>query len=248
MAKLATAIPFGVLVGLWFLVSLIYGEQLVPAPSSVMLEGLRLMSEIKNWEEISITLFRGVVGVTISFVIGFVIAVPCGFSQNAMKILSPFIVASQGCPPIIWISLLMVWAGMSSVVPLAVVIITLVPVVFFNIAQGVASLEEHLFSMAKLYHVSRPRMVIDILLPGIRPYVFSSLSYSLSVAWKVTATAEFLGSSSGIGSRLYWAYRYLDMTQLFFWSLVLILIGFSIEMLIIQPLREYRKTPWVSSK
>ena len=78
MAKLAAVIPFVVMAGFWFLVSLIYGEQLVPAPSSVIFEGARLLGEIKHWEEISITLFRGVAVVTVLFVIGFILAVPFG--------------------------------------------------------------------------------------------------------------------------------------------------------------------------
>jgi len=238
LGKLKFLIPLSVVMLLWQIFSIHYGEQLVPPPVSVGSEAVNLLAVKENWYDIFITLFRGVAGMAISFCLGFILGLPSGMSRNFMTMISPLVVASQGCPPIIWISLLMVWAGMSSIVPVAVIVISLVPVIFFNIAQGVASLEERLFSMAKIYRVSNTRILKDILLPGIRPYIFSSLSYSLSVAWKVTATAEFFGAPAGIGSRLYWSYRYLDMNQLFFWALVLIIIGFSIEMFIITPLRK----------
>ncbi len=238
MAGLKYLFSLAAIIFLWALLSLHFGENLIPSPASVGREGIKLLSDKESWGDILITIYRGVTGLIISFAAGMILGIPCGLNRKVMDILSPLVIAAQGCPPIIWISLLMVWVGMSSVIPVVVIIVSLFPVIFYNIAQGVASLEDRLFSMARIYRVDKVRILKEILLPGIMPYILSSLSYSLSVAWKVTATAEFLGSPAGIGSRLYWAYRYLDMPQIFFWAVVLIIIGFTIEMFVIQPVRE----------
>lgn len=233
----------GLLLTVWQFLSLYFGMQLVPGPVVVVRELVKLIQERESWEHILVTLFRGVTGLGVSLFGGLLVGIPCGLNRRIMELVSPLITASQGCPPIIWISLLMVWVGMSSVVPVVVIIISLFPVLFYNIAQGVASLDRGLFCMARLYRVSNLRVVKEILLPGIRPYLLSSFSYSLGVAWKVTATAEFFGSSAGIGSRLYWSYRFLNMPQLFCWALILVIIGFSIELSVIEPLRKKYTLP-----
>ena len=245
MGKMKYPVSLAVIFAVWQSLSLFFGSQLVPGPSSVGREMVRLLARADGWEHVFITVFRGATGVALSFLGALALGIPCGLGKKFMDIVSPLVAASQGCPPIIWISLLMVWVGMSSMVPIAVIVVSLFPVLFFNVAQGVASLDSGLFAMARTYRAGRARILKDILLPGIRPYLLSSLSYSLGVAWKVTATAEFFGSPAGIGSRLYWSYRYLDMPQLFCWAAILVAMGFSIETFVIDPLRrEYgRQAP-----
>ena len=236
-------VSFGFLLALWQGLSLAFGEVLVPGPLPVAVEMAGLLGEAESWRHILVTVFSGTTGVVLSFAAAFLLGIPAGLSRKTMEVISPIVSASQGCPPVIWISLLMVWAGMTSTLPVIVVIITLFPSMFFNIAQGVASLDSHLFSMARLYHAGRFRMLKDIVLPGIRPYLLSSLSFSMGMAWKVTATAEFFGSYAGIGSRLYWSYRYLDIPRLFCWAVLLMMAGFLIEYFIIEPMRSGDRKP-----
>jgi len=53
----------------------------------------------------------------------------------------------------------------------------------------------------------------------------------------VAATAEFFGSGTGIGARIYWAYRQLDMPLLFAWTAVIVAIGLVLDVGVIHPLR-----------
>jgi ABC-type nitrate/sulfonate/bicarbonate transport system permease component len=122
-------------------------------------------------------------------------------------------------------------------VPLAVVVVTLFPMVFILLAESMHDLSERLLVMARLYHVPRGRVVRDLILPGIRPAMVAALSYGLGITWKVIATAEFLGSESGIGARLYWAYRNLDMAALFAWAVVIVAVGTGIQVSVVRPLR-----------
>lgn len=231
-----------VIFSLWCLGSLSFGHQLIPTPWETINTTIHLLMEISCWQNLSITLFRGITGLLLVFAVAFIVGIPCGLSRRVMELLSPIVVASQSCPPIVWISLLLVWLGMGTAVPVIVIFVTTFPMAFFNIAQGVASLDRRLFVMAKVYKASKWMMLKDIILPGISPYIVASFSSALSTCWKVTATAEFLGSANGIGSQVYWAYHFLNMPLLFSWALILILLGTALEMWVVHPLRQrYRQ-------
>ncbi|MCP4693859.1 MAG: ABC transporter permease subunit [Desulfobacterales bacterium] len=108
--------------------------------------------------------------------------------------------------PVLWITFLMVWAGSGGVVPIIVVVASLFPPLFANVTRGVMDLDERLFDMARVYRVKPMKVLTGVVLPGAWPYILAGMSYALGACWKVVAVAEFLGASSGIGARLYWAY------------------------------------------
>ena len=227
---------------LWSVMTLIAGQALVPSPLETAKELLLMLGEKGCWQHFSISFFRGIAGLLFAFLAGLIAGIPCGRSKSAMDILSPMVTAVQACPTIIWISLLMVWAGMGGVVPLVSTFVATFPVMFFNIAQGVACLDPRLFSMARLYRVSRQRTLAHLVLPGIAPFVLAGFAFSLGICWKVISMAEFIGSSTGVGSQIYWAYRSLDMPRLFSWAIILMALGVFIDASLIKPLRQILKT------
>ena len=218
------------------------GHALVPSPAETAWELVQMCGQASFWRHISLTVFRGTAGLGLATVLALITGIPCGLSRTAMDMLSPLVTALQGCPPIIWISLLLVWVGIGSVVPIIVVLVAVFPILFLNMAQGVAALDPHLFQMARIYHVSKWRILKDLVVPGIARYTLAAYSFALGITWKVTATSEFFGADSGIGARLYWAYRILNMPRLFAWTAILVIFGLLLETSIIQPLRTALKT------
>jgi len=214
------------------------GESLVPSPLSVILKTGRLFSDTQSINHLSLSLFRGVFGLLITYSIALPAGIICGLNRRLMDGLSPLVTILQSCPPVIWISLLMVWAGTGTVVPVTVSVLTMVPVIFYSTTSAVRAIDHDLFDLARVYKVSGLGILSGIILPAIYPSLTGSLSYSLGVAWKVIATAEFFGSADGIGSRIYWSFRFLDMTGLFAWTFVLIVFGFITEMILIRNIRE----------
>jgi NitT/TauT family transport system permease protein len=221
----------------WFAISWLAGPALVPSPIETGRELARLLGQPSNWRHMLITFFRGAAGLSLAMMIALALGVPCGLSKGAMNVLAPLVSAIQACPAIIWISLLMVWAGMGSIVPISAIVLSTFPVMFLNVAQGIAAIDPRLFVMTRVFKVPKGRVLRQIVLAGISPYVLAGFSYALGIAWKVTATAEFIGSASGIGSQIYWSYRFLDMPKLFCWAILLIALGTSLEIGLIRPLR-----------
>lgn len=227
-----------ILLALWTAARFMAGPALVPSPVETMVRTFSLMTGTESLGHLSLTIFRGMTGLVLTYMVAIPAAILCGLSRRIMDIVSPLVTLSQSCPPVIWIALVMVWAGMGTALPVTVVVLTVFPPVFFGLAAGIRSIDPDLYLMARAYSVSSARVLRHIVIPGMRPALAGSLSYSLGVTWKVIATAEFFGSGDGIGSRLYWSFRFLDMTSLFAWALILMILGFLIETVLVKNIRD----------
>lgn len=229
---------FAILLATWYAGTLFFGASLVPPPTRTLACLAELSVTADFWANIAITLFRGVLALAISVTAALGLGLAAGRSKRAMALTGPLVAALQASPPILWITLLMVWAGTGSKVPITVVVASLLPPLFATVAQSAAAIDPRLFELAAVYRVKRRRILTDILLRGIYPYFLAGLSYALGTCWKVAAVAEFLGSSQGIGARIYWAYRLLKMPELFAWATVLVGLGMIVELGLIRPLRQ----------
>lgn len=234
-------IPFifsmAVICAAWTGLSFFFGAGLVPTPWETGACLARMATTAAMWENTAITVSRGLVAILMTLALALVSGIIAGLSRTAMSLLSPLVAALQATPPILWITLLMVWAGTGNAVPVLVVAASVFPALFLNVAQGVAALDRRLLLTAKIYRVKKHRILRDLILPGIYPYVLAGLTYALGSGWKVAAVAEFLGSPRGIGAQIYWSYRMLQMPELFSWALVLIGLGVGLEFTLIRWLR-----------
>jgi NitT/TauT family transport system permease protein len=239
---MAYLFSFGILLGTWYAGTLFFGATLVPPPTRTLACLAEMSLTLDFWANIAITIFRGVLALAISVTAALGLGIAAGRSRLAMALTGPLVAALQASPPILWITLLMVWVGTGSRVPVTVVAASLLPPLFATVAQSAAAIDHRLFELAAVYRVKRTRILTDILLRGIYPYFLAGFSYALGTCWKIAAVAEFLGSSRGIGARIYWAYRMLKMPELFAWATVLVGLGMAVELGLIRPLRERAET------
>lgn len=238
VARLAPlAVSLGLLLGGWSLAGVWLSPELVPPPWRVLPVLGGLASGAEFWRALGLTAARGALGLGLGLCAALALGIPAGLNRTAVALLGPLVAALQSCPPVLWTSLVMVWAGTGSAMPVLVVFAGVFPPLFANVAQGCAALDPRYAAMARLYRVPWPRRLAREVLPGIAPAVLAGLSYALAAAWKITAVAEYLGADDGLGARMYWAYRMLDVPALFAWASVLMLAGVSLEIGLVARLR-----------
>ncbi len=228
------------------LASVLLDPLLAPPPLESLKALGRLAASGVLFHELGITVLRALAGVLLANIVGLILGVASGLIPGAMRLVAPLVTALQSCPPIVWISLVMVWAGTGSAVPVATVFAATVPFVFSATAQGVMALDRRLLSMSALFDVPLKKRLRLLVVPGILSYWLSAFSAVLASGWKAAAVAEFLGSHSGVGAQIFWSYRRLEMADLYAWALALIILGVLLEWGLIAPLR--RKTSAMSRK
>jgi len=226
-----------VLAGLMLAAGLAFGPELAPMPQDVIRVFVRLVGGGELLSELFVTVCRGVAGIFWANVVGVILGVAAGLNARLCTLTSPLVAAFQACPPVVWITLVMVWAGTGAAVPVATVFAATLPFVFSTTAQGVMGLNRRVLAMSRLYAVPWRRVLWSYVLPGMLPYWLAGFSTVLATAWKAAAVAEFLGSHEGIGARIFWSYHKLQMEELHAWALALVMLGVFLECAVIAPLR-----------
>ncbi len=211
--------------------------RVLPSPKGTFLALGRLLSSDATWRSLLLSLLRGSGGLALGGILGLALGLFCGRHPRLHDALSPMVTLAQGCPPIVWISLLLVWFSLGGAIPLAVSTLTVLPVIFIHTANAVRGLDPRWFEVADVYRLSLWRRCRHLILPGIAHPLAGAFSYACGITWKVTATAEFFGATDGIGAQIYRSYRLLALEDLFAWTLLIALLGIAIDALLIRRLR-----------
>lgn len=187
-----------------------------------------------------ITLKRTLIAYTLAVLVGITLALLLHRFQLLAKTLRPLITIIQATPPVLWVSLAVVWLGVSAdLTPIFLIFIVSVPVIFVNIFQALEEMNTDLIEMAHAYSTPSFKILKEIYLPALLPALVSALSIAFAFAWKSSVFAEFIASSSGIGYQLSRANAMLATDKLFAWAIILISFMLLVEYLFLEKLKSY---------
>lgn len=206
-----------------------FGAAMVPPPPEIFgrLLALALGGEIAT--EGLRTFGRGLAGVGVANLAGIVLGVAAGAWPLAARVARPLLAALNACPPVVWIALAMVWIGSGGGTPVFAVAAATLPPLFLAVLEGVRAVDPRLAAMSRLYGVPTTMRLRRLVVPTALPFWRAAFAHTTAAAWKVAAVAEFLGSGDGVGARIYWAYRRLEMADLYAWALMVMALGVAVD-------------------
>ena len=232
--KLKKALVTTAVVIIWVLIwqaaSLIVNQPLyVPSPYDTFSSLLGLVQTSGFWLSILATFYRVALGLTISFVVGCSVAYLSAHAKAVESFLSPFVTAVKSTPIMSVIILALVWFK-ASFVPVFSCILLCFPIFYTNTLSGIKSVDKGYLELSKVFHVRRSRVIREVTLPSIKPYVYSALSISLGFSWKSVVAAEVLSSPKySMGFNLYATKLYLNTPELFAWTIAIIIVSIIFE-------------------
>lgn len=191
-----------------------------------------------------ITLRRTIIAYGMAVMVGISLALLLHQFQLLKSLFRPLITIIQATPPVVWVSLSVVWFGVAAdLTPIFLIFIVSLPVIFVNIFQGLEEIDTNLVEMARAYSTPHFRILTEIYLPSLLPALVSALSVAFAFAWKSSVFAEFIASSSGIGYQLSRANSMMATDRLFAWTIVLILFMLFVEYYLLENLKD-RVSRW----
>ena len=127
------------------------------------------------------------------------------------------------------IIIFLIWFSSNGVVISCVVLIVL-PVMWSNFVAGIEYRDPQLEEVASLFAFSRLKRWRYLRLPAILPFFFRSRSVGTGYCLKAGVAAEVLSiPRHAIGARLYDAKIYLETTDLFAWTFVVVILSIILE-------------------
>lgn len=204
-------------------------ELLLPYPQSVLRALLRLCQTGEFWESALLSLARILMGLVVGAAAGAALAVVTCASPWCDALLAPAIRVVRATPITSFILLILLWTGRDNV-PVIIAALMVIPVVWENLAQGIRATDPQLLEMAKAYRFSRFKTIRLIYWPSIRPYFGAAVTTAMGLAWKSGVAAEVISLPAlAIGTEIYQSKLYLEIPDLFAWTLVVIIMSLLLE-------------------
>jgi len=221
------------LIIVWKIVSTAAGSaQIVPSPRSTLLSVWKVFENPEYWNDIGFTIGRGLLGFAVSLFLGLLIGIPAGINRNFFYFINPLLVTIRSTPIVSIILLAIIWLG-NEWVPVFIALLTMFPVICLNIIEGISSVDRNLIEMSRIYNIPAQRILSEVYLPSIAPFLTSGISNAMGFGWRAIIIGEVLSQPlKGIGSRMKESQYYLEVSEVIAWTLIAIIVSFIFESII----------------
>ena len=151
------------------------------------------------WEQIATTLEETILGFLIGVVLGVFFGVLLGRNRFLADVLSPYIKAANSIPRVVLGSIFVIGLGLGIQSKVALAVVLVFFIVFFNAFQGVREVDRNLLANARILGASPRKLSTEVIIPSALTWIIASLHTSFSFALVGAVVGEFLGSTQGLG-------------------------------------------------
>ncbi len=206
---------------------------LLPSPAVVVCRLAALAVTGSFWITVGATLLRILCGIAAGTLLGTLLAAATAASSLLHTVISPLLTVIKSTPVASFIVLIVLWVG-RNILPSVIVVLMVVPVVWANVSAGIAGTDRALLELAMVCRFPRARMLRRIYVPSVLPGFLAALRSVLGLGWKAGVAAEVLTMPGlSVGKMLMESKLYLEIPDMFAWTLVVILCSLVIEKLLI---------------
>lgn len=237
-SRLLTVLSILILLLLWKVVSLFIGAEIIlPSPETVFVRLVKLTGEEGFFSSVGRTIQRGALGFLLSAVLALVTGIAAGENRYFFRFIKPLLTVIKTVPVLSIILLAVIWLNTDNV-PVFVCFLVVFPLISGNVIEGIRHVDPQLLEMARVYAVSKKRIIFQIYIPSLIPYLLAGLSTAAGVTWKAVIAAEVISMPRlAIGTGMQFAQIQLDTSALFAWTAVAIIISTFSEVLLLLPAR-----------
>jgi NitT/TauT family transport system permease protein len=205
---------------------------ILPTPLETVLELWNQITARAFYGHLTATFLRTLIGFAAALVVGLVWGLASGTTRLAGPFLFPSLVLIRSTPVIAIILLALIWFR-ATLAPVFVTWLMVVPIVVENVVAGTRSASGDLREMASVFRVPRERVIRQLTLPALRPYLFATAHAGLGMAFKVTVAAEVIVQPQrALGGAMQEARFFLDTPRILALTLSVIALSALTELLL----------------
>ncbi|MER0123063.1 ABC transporter permease [Streptococcus sp. ZJ93] len=211
------------------------------------------------WKSIFIMLDRGVLLVDLmtslwtilcGFLVGLVLSIPNAIIMAwyipYQKVVSPWLHFIRNIPPLAYVPLVVLSAGVGFVPQVIVISIATFLTMTITIFQGIIHIDPVLIQAAKVLGASDVAVFQKVLIPASIPFLVTAIRLGVGVALTTLIAAESTGAIAGLGMRIRSLNNTFDSAPLLLYIIIIGLIGLIIDKCIDG--LEKRLTVWQEKK
>jgi NitT/TauT family transport system permease protein len=228
---------------LWYILSVI------PATSRAFPNVVVVLSSIQTmisrgvlWKDISSSLISVAMGYVLGFVIALPVAILMAWYKPVRFILEPWIQFIRNIPPLAYVPLIVIAAGVGRKPQVIVITIACFLTMCITIYQGVINVDETLIKAARVLGATDKDIFIRVIAPATLPFILTAVRLGASVALTTLIAAESTGAVAGLGMRIRSLNNSFESAPMLLYIIIIGILGITIEKVI--KYLERRLTSW----
>lgn len=200
-------------------------SSVLPSPIAVLADGVSLWQSGELPKNISISLYRALVGFVIGGSVGFILGFLNGVSKNSRRLTDSTVQMLRNIPHLSLIPLVIILLGIGESAKISLVAVGVMFPIYINTLHGIRSVDPELIEMGQSYGLSRQKLFTKIIFPAALPTILMGVRYALGVMWTTLIVAETISSDSGIGYMSTNAQEFMDMETVLLCILIYAILG-----------------------
>ncbi len=182
------------------------------------------------------------IGFAIAIVAGIAIGVLMAVSKVIFDFLDPWLSAMYSTPLIALAPLYIIIFGIGGTTRIAVVVtMALFPIVL-NTSAGIRTADPNLVETARSFGANRWQVFGKVLMPSSIPFIITGLRLAVGRGLMGIVVAEFFGSTSGLGYRVFTSSQTFDTPAV--WMGVFVLAAIGVISIRLMYILERKIAPW----
>ena len=186
------------------------------------------------------------ISILAGFALGFVTAVPVAFLMAwylpVRGILEPWIQFIRNIPPLAYVPLVVITAGVGRKPQIIVIWIATFLIMTVTIYQGVRNIDNTLVKAARVLGAKDRDIFIKVIFPATTPFILTAVRLGISVALTTLIAAETTGATAGLGMRIRSLANSFETAGMLMYIIIIGIIGLVMEKII--KYLERRVTGW----
>lgn len=145
-------------------------------------------------------------------VVGVGLGIGFGWFITFRKVVWPIFSILRPIPPIAWIPLIILWAGIGEKSKIMIVFIAAVMPIVLNTYMGISAADPLLLKAGKVLGANHRQMLLNVALPDAVPVILAGMKTALSSGWLAVVAAEMIAARKGVGFLIITGMEKLDIT------------------------------------
>jgi NitT/TauT family transport system permease protein len=234
-------------IGIWQLVYLlgIWPQVSMPSPAMVAESFAGLLRDFTLIKSIGMTMYRLVIGFTISIIIGISVGLAMVKFQGFGKTMSSFAVGLQSFPSVAWVPFAILLIGLNDLGILFVVIMSSVFSVMMSTYSGIRNIPPLYIQASRNMGAKGFSLFRYVMIPAATPSLLVGIKQAWSFAWHALIGAEILiAASVGLGHILLVGREFQLMDQIIASMISIFAIGLLFDRIMFSKLEDKVRDRW----
>ncbi|WP_428028886.1 ABC transporter permease subunit [Ancylobacter sp.] len=185
----------------------------LPSPQTVATRLSRLVTEgfvdATLAQHLAASLFRVFAALAAALVIGVPAGFAIGLSTVGRGILDPIVEFLRPIPPLAYLPLVIIWAGIGETAKVLVIALAMLPPIIIATASGARGVDGSRLNVARALGATRAQLLRLVVLPSALPSILTGTRIALGAGWSTLVAAELVAATRGVGFMIQSAANFL---------------------------------------